>query len=344
MRDLFAARPAAEDELVDEGFVEHAGALGVDELLPDLRAAAFAELFHQAVPGDLRRVRDVGEDRVVVVVADLRDDVVGEGRAEGLAFGVDFRVVAAREVDALEGAVAGLAGRVEGLDRMTAVGLHDQRAARGQLMHVFLVHADDGHQRDALGGHRDEVFGAGVPARADAVGVADDEAVAVADEAGDGVTAVPVLGGFAQDVPDVHVLGDLGLHRAAFETLVFERLEEAIMLLVEPEADFLEDGLRVGRVDDVRAALGERGVELVGVGEVEITGDEQVAGRPDGLAGVGVAGDRVEIARGAVPEVAEEEFAAEVEMSLNRFREFGNDDPFAHLVRVGLDLAGEDLG
>ena len=158
-------------------------------------------------------------------------------------------------------------------------------------MHVFLIYADDGHQRDAFGSHGDEVFGAGVPARADAVRVADDEAVAVADEAGDGVTAVPVLGGFAQDVPDVHVLGDLGLHRAAFETLVFERLEEAIMLLVEPEADFLEDGLRVGRVDDVRAALGERGVELVGVGEVEITGDEQVAGRPDGLAGVGVAGD-----------------------------------------------------
>ena len=42
--------------------------------------------------------------------------------------------------------------------------------------------------------------------------------------------------------------------------------------------------------------------------------------------------------------MAEEEFAAEVEMSLNRFREFGNDDPFAHLVGVGLDLAGEDLG
>ena len=143
--DLLTARPAAEHEFVDEGFVELTGALGVDEFIADLRAAAFSELFHQSVPGDFRRVRDVGEDRVIVVVANLCDDVVGEGGAEGFAFSVDFRVVAAREVDALEGAGAGLAGGVEGLDRMTAVGLHDQCRARRQLMHVFLIHTDDGH-------------------------------------------------------------------------------------------------------------------------------------------------------------------------------------------------------
>ena len=57
-----------------------------------------------------------------------------------------------------------------------------------------------------------------------------------------------------------------------------------------------------------------------------------------------MAGDRVEVARGAVAEVAEEQFAAEVEMSLNCFREFGDDDAFAHLIRVGLDLTGENLG
>ena len=105
-----------------------------------------------------------------------------------------------------------------------------------------------------------------------------------------------------------------------------------------------EDRLGVGRVDHVGPALRQRAVQLVGVREVEVAGDEQVAGRPDGLTGVGVAGDRVEVAGGAVAEVPEEEFAAEVEMTLHRFREFGDDDPFAHLVGVGLDLAGEDLG
>ena len=140
------------------------------------------------------------------------------------------------------------------------------------------------------------------------------------------------------------MLGDFGLHRGALESLVLEGFEEAVVFFVQPEADFLEDRLRVGRVDDVRTALRERRVELAGVRQVEIAGDEEVAGRPDGLAGVRVAGDRVEVARGAVAEVAEEEFAAEVEMSLNCFREFGDDDPFAHLVGVGLDLAGEDLG
>ena len=161
-------------------------------------------------------------------------------------------------------------------------------------MHIFLVHADDGHQCDALRGHRDEVFGAGVPARADTVRVADDEAIAVADEAGDGVASVPVLGGLAQDVADVHVLRDLGLHRGAFEPLVLEGFEEAVVFFVQPETDLLEDRLRVGRVDDVRAALRERGIELVGVRQVKVAGDEQVTGRPDGLAGVGVARDRVE--------------------------------------------------
>ena len=143
--DLLAARPTTQHEFVDEGLVEFPGALGVDELIADLRAATLSEFFHQAVPGDFRRVRDVGEDCVIVVVANLCDNVVGEGGAEGFALGVDFRVVAAREVDALEGAGAGLAGGVEGFDRMTAVGLHDQCRARRQLMHVFLIHSDDGH-------------------------------------------------------------------------------------------------------------------------------------------------------------------------------------------------------
>ena len=99
-------------------------------------------------------------------------------------------------------------------------------------MHVFLIHADDGHQRNALGGHGNKVFGPSIPARADAIGVADDEAIAVADEASDGVTAVPILGGFAQDVADVHMLGDLGLNCGALEPLVLEGLEEAIVFFV----------------------------------------------------------------------------------------------------------------
>ena len=140
------------------------------------------------------------------------------------------------------------------------------------------------------------------------------------------------------------MLGDLRLHGGAFQALVLERLEQAVVFFVEPEADLLEDGLRVGRVDDVRAALRERGVELGGVREVEVAGDEQVAGRPDGLTRVGVAGDRVEVAGGAVAEVAEQELAAEVEVTLHRLGELRDDDRLAHLVGVGLDLAGEDLG
>jgi len=42
--------------------------------------------------------------------------------------------------------------------------------------------------------------------------------------------------------------------------------------------------------------------------------------------------------------VAEQELAPEVEVPLHRLGELRDDDRLAHLVGVGLDLAGEDLG
>ena len=42
--------------------------------------------------------------------------------------------------------------------------------------------------------------------------------------------------------------------------------------------------------------------------------------------------------------MAEQELAAEVEVALHRLGELRDDDRLAHLVGVGLDLAGEDLG
>jgi len=111
------------------GLVELPGPLRFNQLPADLRAAAEAELLHQAVPGDLRRVRDVGEDRVLMVVLDQRQDLVGERGPERLALGVDLGVVAAREVDPLEGAVPAFARRVHYLDRVAAVRLHDEGVA-----------------------------------------------------------------------------------------------------------------------------------------------------------------------------------------------------------------------
>ena len=127
-------------------------------------------------------------------------------------------------------------------------------------MDFGLGRADDGHECDALGGDGDQVVRADEPAGTDTVRVADDERVPVTNEASDGVAAIPVLGRLAENIADVEVLRNLVLHGHPLEPLILESLEQTVVFLVEPEADLLEDGLGVGRVNDVGAALGEGGV------------------------------------------------------------------------------------
>ena len=178
---LLPARPVGEDESVEQGLIELARGLRREDVALDRGAPAAPQLLHQAVPGNLGRVGDVGEDRALEVAADFLDDAVGEGRAQRLALGVDVRVVAAGEVDALERAMLLRAGGQDGLDGDAAVGLDHEGAAGLDLAHLGLVRADDGHERGALGGDRDGLFGAHPPAGADAVGVAEHEAIAIAD-------------------------------------------------------------------------------------------------------------------------------------------------------------------
>ncbi len=101
------------------------------------------------------------------------------------------------------------------------------------------------------------------------------------------------------------MLRNFGLDGCTFETLVFEGLEKPIVFLIQPEADLFEDRLGIGGIDDVGAALGERMVQLGRIRQVEIAGDEQVAGRPNGFAGVRVARDGIKRTRGPVTKVAQ---------------------------------------
>ena len=139
------------------------------------------------------------------------------------------------------------------------------------------------------------------------------------------------------------MLRNLGLDGRALKPLVFEGLEKSIMFLIQPEADFFEDRLGVSRIDDVGAALGERVIEIGRVCKVEIAGDQQVAGRPNRFSGVRVARDRIKSPRGSVTKVAQQEFAAEIEVTLNGFWKLRYDGRLADLIRVGLNLAGKDL-
>ena len=308
-------------------------------------AAAQAQFVEQAVVGDFGGVGDEGKNRVVQVVVDRAQDRVGQARAEGLALAVDVGVVAARKVDALEGAAVAVLGRLgKGRVDHLAAAFDHQRVAGGNFAHGVIFGAENRLERDAFAGDGDDFVVLEIVARADAVRVAHDKAVAVADEARDGVAAVPLLGGGAEDFDGVELGGNAVGDFRAGHALVAQLAEDAGVLLVEVVADFLEHGLRVGVKNGVDAALDELLVEFVGVGEVEIAADHQVAGLPTAFAEIGVAGALVVAAGGAVAQVPEQDLAAELEVFLHRVGEFGEDAALADEFVVGLELLGENVG
>ncbi len=98
------------------------------------------------------------------------------------------------------------------------------------------------------------------------------------------------------------------------------------MLLIEEEADLLQDGLRVRGENGMLADADQRLVELGGVRQVEIPAQGKVAGGPGAPPEIGVAGAQVVAAAGPVAQVTEEELSTEVEILLHRLRELGMDD------------------
>ena len=112
---------------------------------------------------------------------------------------------------------------------------------------------------------------------------------------------------------------------------------------IQEEADLLEDSLGVGREDGVLPHGDERVVELLGVGEVEVAAEREVARGPRAAPEVGVARREAVTAARSVAQVPHQQLAAEVEVALHRLGELRVDHPRGDVVVVLPQQRLEDL-
>ena len=289
-----------------------AGAHQVPQLPGGALGHQALEFLQEAQVRGLAGVRDEAEDGAVDVPLHRIQDPPGEVAAERLAFLVDVRVVAAAEVDALEGALPLGGGGEHLLQRHAPVRLHDEGVAGREFLDVRGTHAEHRGQGRAFARHRDGLGGLEPECGADAIAVAEDERIAVADDSAQDVAAVEALGGVAQDARDVHLRGDDGCEIAAFQVPEAAGAGgggQELMLAVDEVPDLLEDHAGVGVADRVDAELHQPPEQVPRVGQVEVAGEHQVAARHVAAAQVRMAefaaGTRVR----AVAEVADHHFA-----------------------------------
>mmetsp|Transcript_56464 Transcript_56464/g.148477 ORF Transcript_56464/g.148477 Transcript_56464/m.148477 type:complete len:433 (+) Transcript_56464:3761-5059(+) len=226
-------------------------ALAPEHVHVDLRlppAHLVLRLLLEADEGQLGRVGDEGEHGVLQAVAlclQHLEERQEHGPAEALALPVDPRVVPAREVDALEGALLqGLRGE-DRLQRPLPAALDDNRLAGGERVYLLRRRLEYGLDQGRLTCHDDDLVVGEVERGADAAGIPQHEGVAVAEAAGDAVAAVPVRGRATQDPRHVDVLGDVAEARA--RGLARGRVldVEVVVLLVHEVADLLQERDRV---------------------------------------------------------------------------------------------------
>src|SRR5208283_237598 len=134
-------------------------------------------------------------------------------------------------------------------------------------------------------------------------------------------TPVPPLGGAGEDARRVQVLADALGELFARKPPLSQEVEDVLVLLVQKEADFLEDGLRVGREDRMLPHCDQAFVQLPGVREVEVAAKGEIARGPGAAAKERMAGAQIVPAARAVAQVPEEQLAAEIEMAFHRGRE-----------------------
>ncbi|MFO0874634.1 MAG: hypothetical protein U0575_11785 [Phycisphaerales bacterium] len=317
VRRLLAAHPQVgqREQIVAR---RGAGRAARPEPLGPILAHQPFDLVGESEVGELGGVGDEAEDGAVDVAGDRLEHARRQVAPERPPLAIDVAVVAATEVDPLEGALARAELRKrrlgEALEAHAAVAAHDERVAGLERLHALRRDVEDRHQRGALAGDRDHVVVDVVEAGADAGGIAAGERVAVADEPAERIAAVPVVRGLGEDAGDVQLAGDLGGEGAALELAEGFRTErgaQPIVLAVERVADALEHHLGVALADRVQSVLHEPVEELRRVGHVEVAGQRKVPARGVVAAQEGMARLLGVAAEGAVAQVPEVDLAEE---------------------------------
>ena len=97
-------------------------------------------------------------------------------------------------------------------------------------------------------------------------------------------------------------------------TFIAQAAVEIGVLFIEVKADFLQHRLGIGSKHWMLSALDQLTIQLAGVGHVEISHHHESARGPVAAAQVGMAGTGIELARGAVAQVTNQNFPTEVEV------------------------------
>ena len=280
----------------------------------------FVEPFHQTEKRAFGRVRNVGEDRIFDVVVDAFENLRHEQRAEALAFAIDVPVAAPREVDAFERAGVDGARCRERFHLDAAVAADDQRVARFELLDVFVSQIERRLDHGTLGGRHDDFVVVVEVGGADAARIAHDERVAVSDHAGHRIAPVPAAGRERKDFLEVDMAGQQVGDFLFGISLVLEVAVFVVVLPVEEVSDAFQNRHRVGLGGRVLTQFDEFLIEFVDVRQVEVAGYHEAARHPVVLARDGVYVFDVVLAEGAVAQVAEEDFAGELDVLLHPFR------------------------
>ena len=205
----------------------------------------------------------------------MRWKIFAEETDKERSFLVDIGIGSAREIDALERTAFRFRKR-RGVrfDCDRAVTLDDDRVSRREFMNERFILNVEGCLNHRTFGSDNRHFVVHIVERGtDSCGVAEHKGVAVSDESGDNVSAVPVFAGVAEDFHNVQILGDIGFRlapgHAAGDALLFHPDRG----FVEIVSDLFEHGHRVGTVFRMLTDVDETLEELFRVGEVEVSGD-----------------------------------------------------------------------
>mmetsp|Transcript_47755 Transcript_47755/g.139256 ORF Transcript_47755/g.139256 Transcript_47755/m.139256 type:complete len:699 (+) Transcript_47755:2968-5064(+) len=280
-------------------------------------------LLVEAVEGQLRGVRDEGQhsvrQRVPLGLQHLHQRQQQEA-AQLLALAIDAGVVASGKVDPFEGALLQRLRREHALELPMAAALDDESLARRQGFHHVLADVEHGLDQGRLAGDADDLIVGEVEGRADAARIAENEAVAVAEEAGDTIAAVPIRGCPPQDSRHIDVLRDQA--EASPRRLPGSRVlhVQVVILLINEVPDLLQQRYSVGKLAGVLADLDQTCEQILVVGDVKIAGQQQAPRQPIALSEHRVAAVDAVIAVRAVPDMRQKELAGERDVFLDPLR------------------------
>ena len=305
--------------------------------------AVFPQRLHQTEEAEFRRVRNKGEYRVFDILVNRLQNIRGEMFPEPFTFLIDIRIRSPGEVDAFEGAAFGFGQRRRiRLHGDLSAALDDDGIARRQFMNPGFVLNVEGCLNDRTFGGDDRHFIIGViECRPDSSRIAQHECVSVTDQSCNHESSVPVTACVAKNLHHIQMFGDECLRFASVHAFPIALLFHPQRGAVEEMTDFLQNRDGVRPVFGVLSDIDEPLEEFFGVGQIEISRDDQSSCHPVAFTQERMAClDTVSSIR-SVSEMSEEEFSGEASVSLDRGCRIGLLDGDIFIARRNIEL---DIG